>query len=346
MLPIRRLSQNTLTLLMLAALAGPALASPLYQLRIPVPGLRPATAPAPAPPTSSTVLALSPAVNGKTQWDLATDGPLVLSSYGAYQLKASSNDLAVHVKMWGAAGGGAMSSSTTCPSTYLGGAGGFAGGTLTLSQGTWYVAWVGQGGNHGTDPAAPFGQAGKAVTANNGYIAGSGGGLSGLFTASASQANALLVAGGGGGGGDNFGGGAGQAGVDTTASSGKPGGGATASAGGSAGVAGSDGVGYAGTAFQGASYLTNGGSGGGGGGGYFGGGSGGKNNYIGSSGGGGSNYASPLVASPQLVNGDTVTPGQASDPDRGNAGAPAPGYSSGGSTTKCSGRDGLVKIWY
>ena len=292
---------------------------------------------------ASPVLGISPAVNGKSTWNLETDGPLVLATAGAYTITAA-NGVAVYLKAWGGAGGGGMDSATNCPAAQVGGAGGYAGGDYTFQADT-YVVWVGGGGNHGTDASAPFGGAGKAMTAQNGQIPGSGGGLSGMFKGSVAQANAILVAGGGGGGAGAAGGGAEQTGIDSVGN-GTPGKGATALAGGAGGDSGSSyGVGHPGTALQGGSYPSNGYSGGGGGGGYFGGGSGGRNNYMGESGGGGSNYAAASVSNAQLLAGNYSTPANSADADRGSAGQPAPGTTTtGGSTTLCSGAPGKFII--
>ena len=86
------------------------------------------------------------------------------------------------IKAWGAGGG----------SGYLGfgGGGGFASKVTSVTPGTQLAVEVGKGGTTYN----------VTTGATHGY-GGSGGGLSGVFAGSVSQANAIVVAGGGGGGG-------------------------------------------------------------------------------------------------------------------------------------------------
>ncbi len=211
-----------------------------------------------------------------------------------------------------------------------GAAGGGAGGafdvTFNLAPGTVITLMVGKAGSA---PATGLG--------------GVGGGLSGVFLGSVSQANALAIAGGGGAGAASSspgGGGGGTAGGDGTGSS--PGLGGTANSGGSGGAGGGGngtalqgGIGYngnSGTAVYGGGAPGGGDNStwtsGGGGGGYFGGGGGGGPGGAspGGSGGGGSGYiassrAGYMSGTPYAATG--ATPGNSSDPDRGTAGNPA-----------------------
>lgn len=106
----------------------------------------------------------------------------------------------IEVKVWGAGGGGSNYQSRYS----TGGAGGFVSGFLDVSAGETYTVMVGQGGvsdNNAT--RGPIYGFGGERTAH--YYGSFGGGLSGLFTGSAtitetSQSRAILIAGGGGAG--------------------------------------------------------------------------------------------------------------------------------------------------
>ena len=164
-------------------------------------------------------------------------------------------------------------------STYSGGAGGLVTGVLQVTPGTTYTIIVGAGGG----AAAPVA----------GYTTpGAGGGYAGIFSGTATFANALCIAGGGGGGGNNGYGGSGGAGGGLIAgSSTQPTYGATGGtqSQGGANATGGYGAGTAAGQLIG-STSTYGGNGGtaGGGGGYYGGGSGpgggGGSSYVGGSG--------------------------------------------------------------
>lgn len=197
-----------------------------------------------------------------------------------------------------------------------GGAGGAANGIINLRVLTSGTIVIGGGGqamapDAGPGPVVPGG-GGQAGT--YGY-AGQGGGYSGLFNGSASQANAILIA-GGGGGSSAISGRNGGAGGGTT---GETGGGAGAGGGGT--QSGSSGY-PAGTALQGGTPNTpDGGGGGGGGGGYWGGGAGGNGTPTDSGGGGGSGYYNPTyVSSATLSAGSGTTPGDSSNSLRGSYG--------------------------
>jgi Tfp pilus assembly protein PilE len=280
----------------------------------------------PEGPGGTGTFTISPAVSGKTTWNLNTDGPLNLGSAGTWTITPSSA-MSFSAEMWGAGGGKGGSSTGGA-----GGGGGYAAGTFTVSAGQSITVRVGTGGSEGPGGAPGGGDAGNSGEPGRG---GGGGGYSGIFHGS----NTLLVAGGGGGGGQRgksganggAGGAAGQNGSDGTkissGANGTGGGAGTTSSGGtnsssspggagSSLVGGAGGIGYgsgpeADGGGGGAGYY--GGAGGGGGGGSQGGGAGG--------GGGGSNYAASSVSGPILTNGSGTTPGNSGDSDRGGAGA-------------------------
>lgn len=156
-----------------------------------------------------------------------------------------------------------------------------------------------------------YGGGGGMYSDTDNNFCGSGGGYTGIFRTSVSQANALLIAGGGGGGGSsryadgNWGGGGGgvngQQGnspYDNRGTSG--GGGGTQSAGGSAGATQAT-IGTAGSALTGG-YGASNAYGGGGGGGYYGGGGGGYyETYTMAGGGGGSGYVDSSITFGQTI---------------------------------------------
>jgi uncharacterized repeat protein (TIGR01451 family) len=112
----------------------------------------------------------------------------------------------VAIKAWGGGGGGV--NPTYSSAQPGGGAGGFAGGNLSVPGGTQLTIMVGGGGHTwrpGVSPGRTYGGGGSGGT---GGLAGatplgqpgsSGGGLSGVFVGSISAANAAVIAGGGGG---------------------------------------------------------------------------------------------------------------------------------------------------
>lgn len=243
---------------------------------------------------------ITPAVSGKTTWNLDVDGPLNLSTQGTWTITPLSA-FTTNVKAWGE--GGVKFGSGNW------GAGAFAGGDVALQQGVDIRLNVGQG----RGPSD---------------IGGQGGGWTGLLFSSSLLA--ILIAGGGGGSGysdSTINGGPGGAatgfnGVRDPVGGDNPGLGGTQTA---AGLGGSSGGGL---------YATNGApgvgrtggrggyAGGGGGGGYFGGGGGAGSDYSGAGGGGGSSYFDPArVTNAQLLAGLGTTPGNASDPARNGAGS-------------------------
>jgi hypothetical protein len=246
------------------------------------------------------VFQISPAVSGKTIWNLDTDGPLNLASQGSWTLTPLSS-FGVNVKAWGE--GGAIRNSGP------GGGGAFAGGVVQFLGGETITLGVGQ--NRG--PGGPFGP--------------DGGGWTGLLRTV--SLIAVLIAGGGGGGGTSTaaviggpgGWPTGTAGITDPAGNdagGQPG---TQSAPGNGGANGGGTNGTNGSPGSGRQGGTGGWGGAGGGGGYFGGGGGAGSDFSGGSGGGGSSYFDPVrVSSASMLSGSGTTPGNASDPQRGTAG--------------------------
>ena len=271
-------------------------------------------------------ISISPAVSGKSIWNFSTDGPLVLGSYGSWTVTPGST-FSVSAKMWGAGGSGAKNGGA-------GAGGGYTSGTLTLSSGTSYVIWVGQGGfASGGSGTGTFGGGGDRSR----YNAGWGGGLSGIFTSAATQGNAIMIAGGGGGGGttggagSSYGGGGGLSGQD-----GLQAGGGTQSSGG-ASSSNPNAPATAGFVLKGGTGGDRGGSGGGG---YYGGGGDGEvgNNNKGYVGGGGSGYYNPGLVSGSTITASGQTPANSSDSARGTSG--------NGGDSSGAGANGLVKISY
>lgn len=255
----------------------------------------------------NSILTVPSAIDATLEWDL--DGnPLVISSADTYNISLSpknADPFSITTHIWGAGGG----SGAPIGGPGGGGAGGFSVGDLALVSGTTYKFVVGSSDATPTNPGQPTG---------HGANAGCGGGYSGVFTTSVSQANAVIMAGGGGGTGGNDGGtmGSGGAGGGATAQDGysphptagpASGDGATQSAGGTGG-SGSN-PGGDGSALQGGAGGARGGSGAGGGGGgsgYYGGGGGAGQSAINTGGGGaggGSGYLHPSL----ITNGTTTT---------------------------------------
>lgn len=298
------------------------------------------------PKFSTRTFSISPAVSGKSTWDLDSDGPLTLSSYGDWTIVPTASFDAT-VKIWGGGGGkGASDGFSTANANGAGG--GYAGGTFGATVAT-FVLRVGQGGGFtsksaGATPSrTAFGGGGAAtnyIDAN--WNCGGGGGLSGIFGGSVSHGSSILIAGGGGGGGNSRNGsnreggaGGGTNGVDG-AGNGGGGGGGTQSAGGT-GASGAIGSSVSGSALQGGSLSSTSTMGGGGGGGYYGGGSGlyQSDDEV-AAGGGGSGYINATyISSGTLTAGSGNNPGNSSDTDRGTSG-------NGATTAGSDGVDGKI----
>lgn len=173
----------------------------------------------------------------------------------------------------------------------VGGLGGYVQGTLTLNAGQSYKVRVGGAGASSrsfNNLAATFTGAGlKAETTGGSYPGAQGGGYTGLFLSSATQANALLIASGGGGASEDpaSGGNGGLPNGSDGSNGSRAGKGATQTSGGLGA-----GGGQAGSALTGGNGA---GAGAGGGGGYFGGGGGSVEGA--GTGGGGSSYFNPTL---------------------------------------------------
>jgi trimeric autotransporter adhesin len=280
---------------------------------------------------------ISPAVSGKSSWNLTTDGALNLGTTGEWTIVASRT-LTVSAKMWGAGGapGGSYTASFP-PTTGIGdgGGGGYATGTFQLTNGSTYILRVGRGGRRNT--IANLNTSGAThlsggVQTNSQNWGSEGGGYTGIFATSVTQANVWLMAGGGGGGSDSgfgqAGAGGGTDGANSTAG-GQGGGGGTQSAGGAAAIFNNS---TAGSALTGGRAQNNEGSLGGGGGGYFGGGGG----NVGGGGGGSGYFKSGTVSSATLTAGSGSTPGNSADSDRSGSGT--------GGTGSTNGSDGRARI--
>ena len=227
------------------------------------------------------------------------------------------------VKAWGAGGG---ASDQNKGAQYYGGAGGFSQADISLTPGsTAYVA-VGGGGGVGAQGAGIKGGRNGGGLGNT-NLTGSGGGFSGVFTASPyTQASAKIVAGGGGGTSTT------QA-AAISGGGGSPAGQGNASTAATSSAAGTPG----GSALQGGSITTGSSNQGGGGGGYFGGGYGASTNGRG---GGGSGYVTG--SNTTTTTATTQNPPNTSDPDyvagKGISGTSTPSTYVGG--------DGYVVIIY
>ena len=265
---------------------------------------------------SAIVFSISPAVDGKSTWNLTNDGPLNISTYGTYTI-TPNNTAVVSMKMWGAGGGAGGQNGT-------GGGGGYSTGSVSLTSGVSHILVIGRGGGNG-------GQAASLGGGGTGDVnRGNGGGYSGIFRSSQTHGNVVLMAGGGGGAGGGSGSYAAGAGGGSSGQAGNAGqgfqpGGGTQSAGG-AGTGSS--YSASGAALQGANGLS------GGGGGYYGGASGGDNGSYAPGGGGGSGYINATyVTNGTTTTGSGSTPANSSDAGRGtsgNAKSGTAGYGSDG----------------
>ena len=243
----------------------------------------------------------------------------------------SDSSYVIEMFAWGGGGAGGYSAGA-------GGGGGYAAGVMRVSSLDQFAIVIGGGGltrAGGAGTGTPA-LGGGGLVGNLGY-GGNGGGYSGIFNISSIQNNAILIAGGGGGAswearnGGAGGGTNGEAGAN----------GSSAGGGGGTQLSGGTSVSGIGSALQGGSAGSHGDSGGagGGGGGYFGGGAGGSDS-TGSAGGGGSGFVHPYVLlSASLTAGSGTTPGNSTDPLRGN-------YGNGGATGANNGIQGVFIIRY
>lgn len=234
------------------------------------------------------------------------------------------------LEVWGAQGGNGNNSTT-----YAGGKGGYAKGTLTLNETTTLNIYV---GGQGAGKAGTGVQAGgwNGGGAGGYYRGGSGGGATDIRKGGTALSNRIIVAGGGGGGayrsgyyGGVGGGSSGGAGTGYSTTYNAKGG--TQSAGGAGGsynggnYKGGDGTSGTGGAAA-TSTTSNYGRSGGGGGGYYGGGGGGYRAsssyyYYGQSGGGGgSGYVDSTLTDTQNSAGSASFPATGGGTETGHAG--------------------------
>ena len=254
---------------------------------------------------------ISPAVYGKSEWNLDEIGPLSIGTFGVYTI-TPLRDMEVGIKMWGGGGTGSDGGA--------GGGGGYGNGKLNVTANETYVIVVGEAGKVRTSvtnnpTTIGGGRAGTSLMTGKSY---SGGGLSGIFANAYTHGNAILVAGGGAGNASAYysGAGGGSSGQNGNPSSGNGyGTGGTQVTGGNA-------YGYGGG--TGSMLLGGRGEHGGGAGGYFGGGGGTINHPS----GGGSGYIKQSVISGSSVVGDKSIPANSMDTDRGNSGRGGGAYNS------------------
>jgi hypothetical protein len=210
------------------------------------------------------IVRVTPAIGGKTLWDLDADGELNIARPGVWMVTPQAS-FEITAAMWGGGGG----NSGGRPAVGAGGGGGYSTGVFTVRADSTYTIIVGGGGapplmlNCGGDggfggggagggaaehddderlgagdPGVPFAEGGLGHSVPAGATAGGGGGgLSGVFAgAIPAQDNALVIAGGAGGGAVQSGdGGAGGGSDGEPGASYAPGGPGTQTAGGSAG---------------------------------------------------------------------------------------------------------------
>jgi hypothetical protein len=142
----------------------------------------------------NTTLGLVEVYNNNGWYDI-TNGNFALDAV------PTTYNTGVFVRLWGAGGGGGRPGGWNQGAE--GGAGGHTWGWLTgLTAGQTLILQVGGGGQlGGTTSAFPGG--GTVIGGGDNRYGSAGGGYTGLFLGSVSQANAIMIAGGGGGGGSS-----------------------------------------------------------------------------------------------------------------------------------------------
>jgi hypothetical protein len=152
------------------------------------------------------ILALSPAVSGKSSWNLDTDGPLRLAAAGTYTVVPATS-MNISTKLWGAGGGGGGADAAPYYSG-VGGGGGYVGGTYVAAKSVSMTFNVGGGGGSGIGASGAGGGAGgwngggKGGNAGLQGSSGGGGGGGGLTELVVNGSEIACAGGGGGGGGD------------------------------------------------------------------------------------------------------------------------------------------------
>lgn len=257
------------------------------------------------PSAADKIFNISPAVSGKTLWDLKVDGNLTLEAGTEYTIiNPYPSTIYLTVKLWG--GGSSGQGGFTSGVYILPG-----NGSIKCQAGAAGASTQGGGGASAiysaTNSNTVYAVAGGGGGAGNGTTGGGhGGGTSG--NAGSACTGAVGTANGGGGGTQSLGGTGGSGDRGSGASGAFKQGGAgfgnsTVYAGGTGWAPGGDGL-----------FKSGDGTQGGGGGGYYGGGGGGASS-CGGAGGGGSGYIGGLV-----VESAQTTVGVGTDPDRGTAG--------------------------
>lgn len=149
------------------------------------------------------ILSLSPAVNGRTTWNLDTDGPLVLAGAGSWSITPATT-MSFTAKLWGGGGGGGGLDAAPVYSGKGGGAG-YAAGQYKIDKNATLTAVVGGGGIGGMNGNASGGGAGGynggGAGGNAGAVGSSGGGGGGGGRTELLRSGTLLACAGGGGGG-------------------------------------------------------------------------------------------------------------------------------------------------
>ena len=161
-------------------------------------------------PTSMTVPS---SISGPGKWDLSSQGNLVITTAGTYDISPFNHDRSIIVDFWGAGGGRGRSAAEAY------GAAGVWATTGSFKMGINNPMNYVCGGANGSGGSA----SGGPGTGGTPQQAGHGGGFSGLFNGSVAIGNAWIVAAGGGGGANNDAGnnhGSGGAGGTTTGSAG------------------------------------------------------------------------------------------------------------------------------
>jgi hypothetical protein len=257
----------------------------------------------------------------------------------------------IHIKMWGAAGGGSNYNNGNPRSG--GGSGGYTYTEFPAAPGDIFYTTVGEGGKSGGGVGGNVGDNGiggdGAIQSN--WRSGAGGSYSAIhkFDITTQQYTLIACAGGGGGAGSDSSvatlkGGGGNGGTGTIGSGTAFGG--QGGANGNGGAGGNGGTGAIGSdynsltqsslfMFDGAGSTGGGGGGGSGGGGYGGGGGG----YNRAGGGGGGGYTDALGSNSSIESSNTFEPPQNTDTDRTGSTNPTAGTSS-----STNGNNGLIII--
>ena len=132
-------------------------------------------------------MAISPPIDGVTNWNLARQGDIIIPADGQRYTMTFSHSVSALVKMWG--GGGGVASYGDSGD---GGGAGFTTGTVSFAAGVVYYALAGTAGgsaatwSNGGDGGVPGGGHGTMGDASG----AGGGGYSGLFEAAVSQQGA------------------------------------------------------------------------------------------------------------------------------------------------------------